>query len=1611
MFVYVQEMDKYFLGETLQNYSFANDFCSSLGTTSASIHSDQDFYKTRLQCQSFGYIISNRFGDDDLTSCWIGMDDLVTEGTWKWVDGSTSDYGFYNNNPSQPTTGIFPWWGINPNNLANQEHCTELTRIWNKDYLWNDRPCNLTMMPLCNKIEDPIYECLNTGHNIHAWYDGSSIDLKYNLWIDKSGNNNIGVIINNTGIELFDGTNTTNSELYLNGEEIIIGTYQTEIIFNLELNPINHTIFNLAKYRDFDGAIKQRIVQSDYQNLFVGFWMGLSGVGHENYFLTTQEDHFGTEWVLSTQQRQLYRGNFIDLTVNGASGLMTNIHKLVINTGYHAHEASDFAMAELIVFNNNLDITEIECIENYLQNKYIFIPTTSPTSDPTKSPTKDPTNDPTTNPSISPSFQPTLAPSLSPSIAPTTSPSLTPTLAPSQSPTTCYDGTTFTNDGYEPSIIDIMSGLMFNINITDNDKIVIANSIGKYWDSKSELQFSNDNKQELRCLESVSCLGSNIVFKDNSICNLYCSGYGACRATTVSIHNCQRAHIICDGSYTCDEMIINASANILSADLIIDCGHNTSCTDMYIEIGEKLYSNISCYDINSCDRMIIEIDSDNYANNFLYMYSYSMNITFNNGFGYQEAGSTPYVKCNELNHFIKYNSSNIADLQNTNIDDNQLKVLIEEEYLNDIFPCQGITIECFTETDTNISTVTSCDMNYAIDTSSLAINQSLSDPDLSATCYWIPVSDVIEIQCRGNCETSPTKAPTHKPTQNPTETTQSPTKDPTMDPTSDPTIDPTSDPTTDPTNDPTVDPTMEPTFNPTTDPTKDPTIEPTTNPTNAPSYSPSTAPTNPPTIAPSGSPSAPPTVAPTFPPSISPSLAPSISPSITPTFSPSQSPTIPPTPAPSFSPSQSPSDTPTDEPTNAPTRLPTKDVDDIYDTYIPIQYKCHNLTEENKYYMVDYTQNAKIAIQEIIERNYLDIDNAIYYEDYWLNIYQINGKNVSFTRVSTDANNDDDDSVLTLYDLDILGNTPMILTARIECADNIADSLIRKSGLLSFTNDIQTKLRDLFNNTKLVFNVDISGTLSAFKKFPVTTSEPESEEPDEDNTALYISIVVMVSASIVSAGAFSFNKMNYTKVDNAAFYTPILVALGIYDFISDINLSIQIFYHQDLIINITNIIFLLGILSVVFIILPFISNLWYAMRINKQKTIRHNPSARAWFAKHLAQFILLCVLCAGTYPILGLISSRLFGLDFFNAGLMSSDLHQLSKIKIRSTIFMENLPQLLIQIIYTAVIGEAENATILAFIASSLSVIASVVIYQAQKEQNEDIIVTKYYIRFTDYKNSKILDKYYANIKFRKGLKMELGEKLCTVFNLPNKSIEIGFVTPNVRGCIIHVQHSIFKKELDEHRDKIFALQLGEMNQGLIFNVTPDLFAESIYDLHRFAVTQVLKDHFQIDDDNFIATYHKRHEDATKDPDNNNNNKGGHNKASSLLLKQNVDNTEGLPLIGGGTGTKTKTKTRTESKQSNVINEMLKKMKRRQTEQLLSVGIEESQIELQAINTARDRDEFKYNAYDHDDNDNDDEKENFVKRNEFESLQSQMSQLVMLQKMILKNLDQDKDQK
>ena len=155
------------------------------------------------------------------------------------------------------------------------------------------------------------------------------------------------------------------------------------------------------------------------ENGLIGFWSGSSGVGYENGWITDDQiDRFVNEWLISSQQPSLYRGNFNNYTISTSPGLSESTNILGINTGWSS-EYSDYGFAELLVFNQLLNIQSIQCIEQYLDDKYglNYIPTQSPI---TSKPTSAPTETSSVAPTEITSFEPTENPSVEPTVSATT---------------------------------------------------------------------------------------------------------------------------------------------------------------------------------------------------------------------------------------------------------------------------------------------------------------------------------------------------------------------------------------------------------------------------------------------------------------------------------------------------------------------------------------------------------------------------------------------------------------------------------------------------------------------------------------------------------------------------------------------------------------------------------------------------------------------------------------------------------------------------------------------------------------------------------------------------------------------------------------------------------------------------------------------------------------------------------------------------------------------------------------------------------------------------------------------------------------------------------------
>ncbi|XP_045572353.1 CD209 antigen isoform X1 [Salmo salar] len=107
--------------------------------------------ESRLDCLNRGayLVIINSLEEQQLIfgvnkRAWIGLTDSVTEGTWKWVDGTPLTTPSYWYSP-QPDNG-----GDNPAN--GEEDCVELnTETWHPVKAWNDQSCEDNRYWICEK--------------------------------------------------------------------------------------------------------------------------------------------------------------------------------------------------------------------------------------------------------------------------------------------------------------------------------------------------------------------------------------------------------------------------------------------------------------------------------------------------------------------------------------------------------------------------------------------------------------------------------------------------------------------------------------------------------------------------------------------------------------------------------------------------------------------------------------------------------------------------------------------------------------------------------------------------------------------------------------------------------------------------------------------------------------------------------------------------------------------------------------------------------------------------------------------------------------------------------------------------------------------------------------------------------------------------------------------------------------------------------------------------------------------------------------------------------------------------------------------------------------------
>jgi len=136
----------------------------------------------------------------------------------------------------------------------------------------------------------------------------------------------------------------------------------------------NYTIFSVARYTSLNSANRYRIISTEgvSGNWLHGFYNGYTGWAYHGTTWITPivSDNNGvpnsTSWVISSDQQNLYRSMGSQKSTSNGTVVSPVVAVNMYNT-----EFSDWQIEELIVYNTQLSLSDIQAVEGYLTNQYL----------------------------------------------------------------------------------------------------------------------------------------------------------------------------------------------------------------------------------------------------------------------------------------------------------------------------------------------------------------------------------------------------------------------------------------------------------------------------------------------------------------------------------------------------------------------------------------------------------------------------------------------------------------------------------------------------------------------------------------------------------------------------------------------------------------------------------------------------------------------------------------------------------------------------------------------------------------------------------------------------------------------------------------------------------------------------------------------------------------------------------------------------------------------------------------------------------------------------------------------------------------------------------------
>ena len=239
-------------------------------------------------------------------------------------------------------------------------------------------------------------------------------------------------------------------------------------------------------------------------------------------------------------------------------------------------------------------------------------------------------------------------------------------------------------------------------------------------------------------------------------------------------------------------------------------------------------------------------------------------------------------------------------------------------------------------------------------------------------------------------------------------------------------------------------------------------------------------------------------------------------------------------------------------------------------------------------------------------------------------------------------------------------------------------------------------------------------------------------------------------------------------VDDSRAFALITYGVQVYDFVSDVNFAIFLYHVYDINVNYKDRQSLRNYYyaGVVFVFVPWMANVsWlFYMRFRKWKS---NNIVNGWLRKNTFWLIFLTVVSAGANAALDVVNSRIFGLKAFDMGLSRRAQVEAQKVKIGLVTVCENIPQVIIQLMFSISTKTVAGATLAALISSLISiqlVFGAWIVTRGDKGNDKLFEFVLKYTSPHDKKNQDIRKRYHLRNRIAKRVALHAGWQESTVF-------------------------------------------------------------------------------------------------------------------------------------------------------------------------------------------------------------------------------------------------------